>query len=76
MEDERYNGWQNRETWLLKLWIDNEPGSYWHWQERSLEVCKEAESGYEWESERDGAIRTLAKELEEWVKQYNLLHHS
>jgi hypothetical protein len=24
---EKYNGWSNRETWLVKLWIDNEEES-------------------------------------------------
>ena len=22
-----YNGWSNYETWLVNLWIDNEPGT-------------------------------------------------
>ena len=23
-----YNGWTNRETWLVNLWLTNEPGTY------------------------------------------------
>jgi hypothetical protein len=23
-----YNGWTNYETWLVKLWLDNEPSTY------------------------------------------------
>ena len=23
-----YNGWTNYETWAVKLWMDNEEGSY------------------------------------------------
>ena len=23
-----YNGWTNRETWLVSLWLNNDPGSY------------------------------------------------
>jgi hypothetical protein len=31
-EDKKYNGWANYETWLVKLWIDNDEGSYAFWQ--------------------------------------------
>lgn len=38
--DTSYNGWTNYETWVIKLWIDNEQ----HDQERWLEAAKTAES--------------------------------
>jgi len=28
MTKDTYNGWRNRETWLVNLWIDNEPYLY------------------------------------------------
>lgn len=31
--DKSYNGWSNYETWNVKLWIDNEEGSYRYWRE-------------------------------------------
>jgi hypothetical protein len=27
-EDTKYNGWTNYETWNVKLWMDNDQGSY------------------------------------------------
>jgi hypothetical protein len=27
-DDTTYNGWTNRETWLLSLWLTNDPESY------------------------------------------------
>lgn len=38
MDDKTYNGWTNYETWLVKLWIDNEQGD----QERWIEAAREA----------------------------------
>ena len=28
MNGDTYNGWSNRETWALGLWIDNDEGTY------------------------------------------------
>lgn len=28
MADKSYNGWKNRETWNIALWLNNEPGYY------------------------------------------------
>ena len=41
MVDKGYNGWSNYETWNVKLWIDNDEGSYEMWRERTRE-CWEA----------------------------------
>jgi hypothetical protein len=38
MNEKTYNGWTNYETWLVKLWIDNDEGSYHYWTERAREV--------------------------------------
>lgn len=34
---DQYNGWTNYETWNVKLWIDNDQGSYEYWRERTRE---------------------------------------
>ena len=28
MENEKYNGWANRDTWLVALWLDNDQRNY------------------------------------------------
>lgn len=40
---EEYNGWTNRETWAVNLWIDNERGLY----ERVQEMAKENDNLYD-----------------------------
>ncbi len=44
MTHKEYNGWFNYETWLLKLWIDNEEGSSRYWDATAQEVYDEAEA--------------------------------
>ena len=35
MTKNEHNGWTNYETWIVKLWIDNEEGSYNYWREEA-----------------------------------------
>jgi len=42
---EKYNGWTNYETWLANLWMDNDEGSYNHWQSEAQECYDDSESG-------------------------------
>lgn len=35
MTRNEYNGWTNYETWLVKLWMDNDEGSYNYWREQA-----------------------------------------
>lgn len=30
MADETYQGWKNRETWIVNLWLNNDQGLYTH----------------------------------------------
>lgn len=63
MPEKGYNGWSNYETWVTKLWMDNEEDSYRYWQERSQEIYNEAEPDEFTKLER--ARLTLADVLKE-----------
>lgn len=32
--DDTYEGWTNRETWCVKLWIDNDQGTHEYWRDQ------------------------------------------
>ncbi len=40
MTHKEYNGWTNYETWLVKLWMDNNEGSYGYFREMAEEYYK------------------------------------
>lgn len=52
---EEYNGWTNRETWAVALWIDNEQ----RLQAKALELAKE-----------NKGQRELADAIESWLDDY------
>lgn len=54
MTRKKYNGWTNYETWVVKLWMDYEEGSYLHWKEMAEMALKQGKDEY-W----------LAKQLKE-----------
>ena len=68
-----YNGWTNYATWAVKLWIDNEEGSYHAVRETAREIWEAAA-----DDDPDGtphslqrterAARDLARELEGIVR--------
>ncbi len=43
-ENATYNGWTNYETWNVKLWMDNEEGSYRHCQRMAETAWEDAEA--------------------------------
>lgn len=59
---DKYNGWTNYETWLVKLWIDNGQGEHEYWQEQAQEVF-EAASPSEIFTKSQQARYALAKML-------------
>ena len=44
MKTELYQGWTNYETWVVKLWIDNEEPSYRFWRDAARQVWDNAEA--------------------------------
>lgn len=52
MADKGYNGWSNYETWNVKLWMDNDEGSYNYWKEQTLEA---------WEQEDHDLANTVSR---------------
>ena len=70
-----YNGWSNRETWAVKLWLDNEEPSCDYWTRRAQEIAEDATAGeYEWETPREMATRELAEALENEIVEGNPLN--
>lgn len=64
MEKNTYNGWANYETWLVKLWMDNE-GSNEYWSEMALECMTEAiDDESDVESVKYAARNSLAERIQ------------
>lgn len=64
-EDAKYNGWTNYETWLIKLWMDNEQGSNEYWEEMALECMTDAiDDESDAEGVKDSARNDLAERIQ------------
>lgn len=66
---EEYNGWANRETWAVMLWLDNEQPTY----ERTREIAREAVSDPDyptWASEPEDVERLDANKIGEAIRGY------
>ncbi len=61
MTNKEYNGWTNYETWLVKLWIDNDEGSDGYWSEQA-EECVKVDG-------RENAVRSLGDLIREQHEQ-------
>ena len=66
MNNKKYNGWNNYETWATALWIDNDYGSYQH----RCELVARAKEEHEDEEERQDC---LASNLKDWIESQNPL---
>lgn len=61
-----YNGWTNRETWLVNLWIGNEEGSYRYWREEALRHWNRAMEDHA-DDPKQHAKQDLADQLKEEI---------
>lgn len=67
MADQTYNGWTNYETWLVNLWMDNEPGSQEFFRETAKEIYAETDSYNTGLNKQEYARCRYA----DWLKQYH-----
>jgi hypothetical protein len=58
-----YNGWSNYETWNVKLWIDNEEGSYRYWREVVQEAWNDCDH------DKDDTAYQVSKRLKEETEE-------
>ncbi len=68
MNDKKYNGWTNYETWNVALRLDNDEGSHQHWVQASEEAWEEAEARAHWTRE-ESAVFALADRLKEEIEE-------
>jgi hypothetical protein len=54
MTHKEYNGWTNYETWLVKLWMDNEEGTHLYFREQAEQVWKDDPDKYVIDHEKYG----------------------
>ncbi len=66
MNNKKYNGWNNYETWAAALWIDNDYGSYQY-------RCELVEQVKEEHSEESDRAYYLASVLQDWIESQNPL---
>lgn len=65
MSDKTYNGWTNYETWNVKLWLDNEQGTYSEVTSHAAEVYNEAA-----DDGADAADYPYSTNFATWLKEY------
>lgn len=63
MTTKEYNGWTNYETWLVKLWIDNEEASCVYWRGEAQGAFESASSDQHF-TQVERAVLDLAKQLQ------------
>lgn len=68
-----YNGWENYETWVVKLWIDNNESTQEYWNKRTLEILANPTYQNEFMSPDRIPVAQLAEELK-WSHEMQIPH--
>ena len=68
--ENKYNGYENYETWAVALWLNNEESTYRYWRELACEEKREAPRCREvkekiWPAEKAARFRLAARLKEE-----------
>ena len=71
MERKEYNGWTNYETWVVKLWMDNDEGSYHYFAELAEEKYRDADEDDAWKgaTKLESATSALGSAIEDWHEE-------
>lgn len=75
MNTEEYNGWTNRETWAVNLWLDNDRALY----ERVSAMAQNTFEEYEGEPDQNDGLWTLQEAIKDLLDEvftwsnYNLV---
>ena len=63
MNTKNYNGWTNYETWVVKLWMDNDEYSHNHWVDTARYIYENEAEEQKHFSKMDDAVCILADRL-------------
>lgn len=58
--DDKYQGYSNRETWLVAIWIAKEQDAREYWEQQTWDMMRQ---------DKPDGIQTLVRELEEWCRE-------
>jgi len=68
-----YNGWSNYESWCVKLWMDNDEGSYRFWQEETEHIWNDSEPT-KYSTKKEKAVQDLSDRLKDHFEESNPLN--
>ena len=66
--DGTYNGYANYETWLVKVWIDNDQGNVDHWVEQAKDLYTNKAEDRKYFTKREEATILLSESMKEYYE--------